>query len=302
MKIVAHAPGLMELFSLVEGDPPHLVLISARLTRAPEFDLMVTLFRELDVRWLSFEQSTAVITRPHRLQQPGSGLFAVQIDQPSRTVASQIRAVLFARQRAQPMPAAQPVERPRRYRRLVMLGASTGGIDALKTVLGHYGADCPPTVIVQHISPGFGRNLASTLSRGCAAKVLSFEPNLELRSGMVCIVAGHSHHVVLASGNRPILVASDDPPMSGHCPSIDRMFLSGIPFAPRVVAAVLTGMGRDGAEGLLALRKAGARTLVQDEASSVVYGMPAAAWTNGGAMRQVPLRDVGPALMLEAQQ
>lgn len=302
LKIVAHAPGLMELFSLVERDPPQLVLISARLARLPEFDLMVTLFREFDVRWLSFERSMPAPQREQRPSLRTSGLFSLPIDGNPRMVVDQIRSVLRARHSVAPAPELRAIASKRRYRRLVLIGASTGGIDALRTVLGHFGSDCPPTVIVQHISEGFGRNLASTLSRGCAAKVLSFEPDLELGSGMVCIVAGLSHHVVLAPSYRPVLTASHEPAMSGHRPSIDRIFLSAVPFAPRIVAAVMTGMGRDGAEGLLALRRAGAQTLAQDEASSVVYGMPGAAWANGGATQQVALRALGPTLLAEAQR
>jgi len=88
--------------------------------------------------------------------------------------------------------------------------------------------------------------------------------------------------------------------MSGHTPSIDKLFLSAVPFSTRIVAAILTGMGSDGAQGLLALRTGAARTMPPDDKTSLVYGMPAFAWSNGGAMTQVALQKIGPLLLAEA--
>ena len=306
LQIVGHAPGLMELFSQVEAAPPNLVMVSARLCQVPEFDLIVALFKALDVRWVTFE-------RGPRLPDPGAapvfsgagggGLFSLSLDDDPTLLVRHLRAVVQAPQSAPSRPAPRQGEPAApRYRRVVLIGASTGGIEALKTVLAHFAADCPPTVIVQHIAEGFGRNLASTLARCCSASVHSFAPGIDLRPGMICVVAGQPHHAVLAPGPRPQLAANTDPPMSGHCPSVDKLFLSALPYANRIVAAVLTGMGRDGADGLLALREAGARTLAQDERTSVVYGMPGAAWSNGAAMDRLPLKAIGPALLAEARK
>lgn len=303
LKIVAHAPGLMELFNKVEHNPPNLVLISADLCQNADFELIVTLFRALDVRWIVFESLNgsavkAQATSPSRR----GGLFSISLDDSPRVLITQLRAVLQAKQIAQPpkQPIA-PASR-KRYKRIVMLGSSTGGVDALKTVLSEFEADCPPTVIVQHTGQGFGKGLAGVLGKSCGAHVRMFEPNQTIETGNVYVVAGHDHHAVMSFNGRAYLKQSADPPMSGHKPSIDKLFLSAAPYASRIVAGILTGMGRDGADGLLALRNGGARTMTQDEKTSVVYGMPAAAWSNGASMKQLALKDIGPNLLAAAER
>lgn len=301
LQVVSHAPGLMELYTQVETNPPNLVLIASKLCRVPEFDLIVALFKALDVRWVMFDGREAISAAGGAPAIRGSGLFSISLDMDPRRIATHVQSVVHTSQRpgtGMPPPRAQGSGK--RFRRMILVGASTGGIDVLRLMLGAFDADCPPTVIVQHIAHGFGDRLTTTLSRNCRARVVNFEPNIELEPGMVCLVAGLSHHAVFGPGHRAILQPSYDPPMSGHCPSIDKLFLSALPHAKRVVAAVLTGMGRDGAEGLLRLRSAGATTLAQDESSSVVYGMPAAAWANGGAMQRVGANVVGAALLDEA--
>ncbi len=303
LKIVAHAPGLMELFDKVEHNPPNLVMVSADLYKNADFELIVTLFNALDVRWMMFERLCATGGKPQAPSSGGiGGLFSISLDDNPHVVITQLRAVMQARQSAQqPKQPVAPSKR-KRYRRLVLLGSSTGGVDALKTVLADFEADCPPTVIVQHTGQGFGHGLAAVLGRSCGARVRMFEPNQAIESGTVYVVAGHEHHAVLSVNGKAYLGQSHDPPMSGHKPSIDKLFLSAAPYASRIVAAILTGMGRDGADGLLALRNAGARTMNQDEQTSVVYGMPAAAWSNGASMKQVALKDIGLSLLAEAER
>lgn len=303
LSIVAHAPGLMELFNKVEHDPPNLVLLCVDLCQNSDFELVVTLFDALDVRWMMFDSRAAKGNQSQNTSVlRNGGLFSVSLEADARIWITQIRAVLRARRSAQQAiePAAQAPQR--RYKRIVLVGASTGGVDALKTVLSDFEANCPPTVIVQHTGRGFGQGLAAVLSRSCSAHIRMFEPNVTLERGTVHVVAGHTHHAMLSVNGKPYLGRSDDPPMSGHRPSIDKLFLSAIPYASRIVAAVLTGMGKDGAEGLLALRNAGAQTLSQDEETSVVYGMPAAAWSIGASMKQVALKDIGHGLLSAAER
>lgn len=180
---------------------------------------------------------------------------------------------------------------------IILIGASTGGVDALLTVLTRFPEGCPPTLIVQHTGSGFGESLAGLLDRQCLPTVILANEPMPLRRGQILIGAGIQAHLVLDGRAATRVTTIADGPVAGHIPSVDRLFLSAVPVAPRVSAALLTGMGRDGAEGMKALRHAGARTLAQDEASCVVYGMPRVAVELGGAERVLPLNKIAEALL-----
>ncbi|WP_225030528.1 CheB methylesterase domain-containing protein, partial [Xinfangfangia pollutisoli] len=195
--------------------------------------------------------------------------------------------------------AAHPLAPARRFGadRLILIGASTGGIDALLQILAAFPADCPPTAIVQHTGAAFSDSLIRLFARCAAARVVTAESGVALQAGTIMVGAGCRGHLTLRPGKALITEVTPGAPVSGHMPSVDMLFRSALPIAPRVAAALLTGMGRDGAQGLLELRQAGARTLAQDEATSVVYGMPRAAADLGAAERIVPLARVAPELL-----
>ncbi|MBY6122463.1 CheB methylesterase domain-containing protein [Mameliella alba] len=180
---------------------------------------------------------------------------------------------------------------------IILIGASTGGVDALLAVLTRFPQDCPPTLVVQHTGSGFGESLASLLDRQCLPNVLLANGPMPLRQGQILVGAGIRAHLVLDGRAATRVTTVADGPVAGHVPSVDRLFLSALPVAPRVSAALLTGMGRDGADGMKALRLAGAHTLAQDEASCVVYGMPRAAVELGGVDRVLPLKKIAEALL-----
>jgi hypothetical protein len=187
--------------------------------------------------------------------------------------------------------------------RVVLIGASTGGIDALATVLGHFPANCPPTAIVQHTGRGFSSSLARVLARNCAARVTVAEDKMMLGPGMVCLAGGLEAHLHLQRipDGRLRCSLRPGPKVCGPIPSVDTLFHSAVPFAERVIGLILTGMGADGAEGLRALRQAGAMTIGQDEASSVIYGMPRVAREIGAVQLQLPLDQIGPAVLQMVQ-
>jgi two-component system chemotaxis response regulator CheB len=163
-------------------------------------------------------------------------------------------------------------------------------------------ADCPPIAVVQHTGQGFSESLIRLLDRRCALTVEAAQDGMELRPGRVCVAAGCPGHMRLKS-NKPYRIAVEPGPLvSGHLPSVDALFRSAVPAASFVVAALLTGMGRDGADGLLALRNAGAATIGQDESSSVVYGMPRAAWEIGAVRQQLPLGEIAGAILKACAQ
>ncbi|MFV0410382.1 MAG: chemotaxis response regulator protein-glutamate methylesterase [Paracoccus sp. (in: a-proteobacteria)] len=186
-------------------------------------------------------------------------------------------------------PAALPVRAFHWNRRVVLIGASTGGVDALERIISALPADSPPVLIAQHMPAGFLASFAQRLNARCPPRVALACHEEPLRQGRVYLAPGGAHHLVLGPGLQPQcrLLASEK--VNGYRPSADALFQSALPMAERVMAIVLTGMGHDGAQGLLALRRAGGLCLAQDEASSVVWGMPRLAWERGGASRLVPL-------------
>ena len=179
-------------------------------------------------------------------------------------------------------------------KQVILLGASTGGTDALKDVLARLPADLPGICIVQHIPEGFSGAFAERLNAACALEVREARDGDVLRTGLVLIAPGDLHMTIHKHGTEAFRVqVSNGPKVGHHRPSVDLMFQSAAAImGPRAVAGVLTGMGRDGAEGLLALRQAGARTFAQDEESCVVFGMPRAAMEVGAAEKMVSLPNI----------
>jgi two-component system chemotaxis response regulator CheB len=189
-------------------------------------------------------------------------------------------------------PPLTALAHPARHhpRRLILLGASTGGTEALREVLTHLPGDLPGIAIVQHIPAHFSRAFAERLNATCAMEVREAVDGDRLVPGLALVAPGNFHMMLqwTAEGYR---VRVTDGPMVWHQrPAVDMLFKSAADLTgTQAIAGILTGMGKDGAEGLLRLREKGAMTFAQDEESSVVYGMPRAAWENGAAQRQLSL-------------
>lgn len=182
--------------------------------------------------------------------------------------------------------------------KIIALGASTGGTVALRSILAELPPDAPGTVVVQHMPPRFTAMFAEKLDELCAVQVREARNGDRVVTGTVLIAPGGMHmRIVRVGGRYEVRLAVEDS-VNGHMPSVDVMFDSLADCAgPNTVAAVLTGMGADGADGILRLREAGARTFAQDEASSVVFGMPREAHRRGGAETLVPVDRVAATLM-----
>jgi two-component system chemotaxis response regulator CheB len=180
-----------------------------------------------------------------------------------------------------------------------VIGASTGGPEALLEVLRTMPEDAPPILIVQHMPDRFTATFARRLDSRLAVRVKEAEDGDLVRHGQVLLAPGTTRHMLLRRDAAGLVVRLEDSPaVMHHRPSVDKLFESCAQFAGRhVVAALLTGMGADGARGLLALRSAGAATIAQDEATSVVYGMPMEAVALGAAAHVLPLGAIGPALL-----
>ncbi|WP_426024379.1 protein-glutamate methylesterase/protein-glutamine glutaminase [Brevundimonas sp. PWP3-1b1] len=180
---------------------------------------------------------------------------------------------------------------------ILAIGSSTGGVEALLTVLSGFPANCPATIITQHMPATFTASFAARLDRVCAPNVTEAVEGAPLQPGHIYVAPGGATHLEVSSGMTPRcrLVPSD--PVNGHRPSVDVMFESVVRLKRPMTGVILTGMGRDGSKGLLAMREAGGRTLGQDEATCVVYGMPKAAFELGAVERQLPLHRLSPAIL-----
>jgi len=178
--------------------------------------------------------------------------------------------------------------------RVVAIGASTGGVEALIAVISKFPPNCPPTVITQHMPAAFTATFAARLDRLCAASVSEASDGAQLETGRIYIAPGGATHleIVNAGGLRCRLRQND--PVNGHRPSVDVLFTSvAKAIGYHALGVILTGMGRDGAVGLLSMREAGAKTIGQDEATSLVYGMPKSAFEIGAIEKQMPLNKIG---------
>jgi len=178
--------------------------------------------------------------------------------------------------------------------KLVAIGASTGGVEALLTVLANYPKNCPPTLITQHMPETFTSSFAARLNRACKAEVAEATDGAPIRPGQVYLAPGGSHHLEVAGGSSLRCRLREGDPVNGHRPSVDVLFQSVAATCGRKsVGVILTGMGRDGAAGLLQMRQNGASTVGQNESTCVVYGMPKAAFEIGAVQNQLALRRVG---------
>jgi two-component system, chemotaxis family, protein-glutamate methylesterase/glutaminase len=210
----------------------------------------------------------------------------------SEDLVAAVRSAAQARSRPAPPPPSQQVLRQQisASHHLLALGASTGGTVAIESILQALPADTPGLVMVQHMPAFFTRSFADRLAKLSRMRVREAKDGDLVEPGLALLAPG-DRQMVVRSGPRGYAVGvMEGPRVSGHRPSVDVLFRSVAKAAgPNALGIILTGMGADGAQGLLEMRKAGARTLGQDAESSVVYGMPKAAFDLGGVEFQVPL-------------
>jgi two-component system chemotaxis response regulator CheB len=281
-----HMDGVSFLRKIMSLRPMPVVMIST-LTKA---GAEVTL-EALEIGAIDF------IAKPATNQAAEMAALAIELQTKVKNAA---RTKVGSRRSAMPAQAVKP-KRDNfvpAADKIVLIGASTGGVEALKVVLMGLPANCPPILITQHMPPRFTAAVAERLNRECPVRVSEAKQDDPVEVGHVYIAPG-SHHLELArKGPGYVCAIHDGAPVSGHRPSVDVLFRSGTKVAgPKIVSAILTGMGKDGAQGMLELHKAGAVTIGQDEHSSLIYGMPRAAFELGGVQTQVPLDHVAEAIL-----
>jgi len=280
--------GLAFLEKLMRLHPLPVVMVSSLTERGSE----VT-FRALELGAVDF------IAKPK-----------LNIAQELAAYAEDIAHKLRAAARARIRPRGEPVIPAPALRaplpgseRIICIGASTGGTEALKEVLLALPADAPGVLVTQHMPPGFTRSFAERLDRLCALRVVEARGNERVLPGHVFIAPGDAHLQLKRCGANYKTALSDAPPLNRHRPAVDLLFESAATCAGKnAIGVILTGMGRDGARGLLAMRRAGAFTIAQDEASCVVYGMPREAVALDAACEQWPLRDIAGRLVARLRE
>ncbi len=177
--------------------------------------------------------------------------------------------------------------------KLIIIGASTGGTEAIKEVLIRLPADVPGILVTQHMPETFTKSFADRLNSLCKISVKEAEHNERILPGHAYIAPGHSHLLLRRSGANYMTELNQGPPVNRHRPSVDVLFRSAANVAgANALGIILTGMGKDGAQGMLEMRQAGCHTIAQDEASCVVFGMPKEAIAVGGACEVMPLQNI----------
>lgn len=233
------------------------------------------------------------------LENPAVGIRAGMMEY-SDLIAEKIRAAARARvarpRQAQPRPEiAAPLYSSEK---IVLIGASTGGTEAVRQVLEPLPVNSPALLITQHMPGGFTRSFAERLNRLCRITVKEAEHGERILPGHAYIAPGDAHLMLGRSGSNYIAVLDEGPPVNRHRPSVDVLFESAARTGGKnTVGVILTGMGKDGAAGLLTLRQSGAPTIAQNEETCVVFGMPREAIAIGGADEVLPLDDIAPRII-----
>jgi two-component system chemotaxis response regulator CheB len=276
--------GLEFLDKLMRAKPMPVVMISSATERGSE----VT-FRALELGAVDF------VTKPKLSEQTP--------DDYGDMIADKIRAAKSARLKpprtvdpndTTTMPAVVP-KRPvpvgvKTSERLIAVGASTGGTEAIREFLVGMTPDCPGIAIVQHMPENFTRMFAERLNGLCQITVKEAEHNDPILPGHAYIAPGGKHLWVKRDAGQLLAKLSTEPPMNLHRPSVDFLFLSAAKFlGADAIGVLMTGMGRDGAAGMLKMKEAGAWTIAQDEATSVIFGMPREAIELGAVHEVAPL-------------
>ncbi|MEM7731708.1 MAG: chemotaxis protein CheB [Pseudomonadota bacterium] len=312
-----HAFDLSEAHDLSQNAHPDLVILDQNALQEQGVTVFISMLSALAIDWIaiysncpnerlpaqrqiqfaSLPSFIAQDWRPRTITtgardavQPADSRPSPLSDRPSDRLANRHSGKDSATALHHPKPTPAPPEEPRW--KPIVIGASTGGIDALIEILSQFPANAPPTLIVQHIKGAFIPGLAERLNRICAPSVQAAKGRDLLKSGRILLAPGNTRHLVVSRDGRSCCF-EDGPPQNGHRPSVDRLFSSAAEaWGPKAVGIILSGMGRDGALGLLDMHQCGAWTIGQNKDSSTIYGMPRAAAEIGAVSQEMPLSQI----------
>ncbi|MEQ4538726.1 MAG: chemotaxis response regulator protein-glutamate methylesterase [Billgrantia sp.] len=311
MEVVAVAPDPLVARDLIKQHNPDVLTLDVEMPRMDGLDFLERLMRLRPMPVLmvsSLTQAGSEITlRALELgaldfvAKPSLGIRSGMLEY-ANDIAEKIRAAAKSRPRqarqAQAAPRAALKAPLVSSEKLIIIGASTGGTEAIRAVLEPLPANSPAILITQHMPGGFTRSFAERLNRLCSITVKEASDGERVLPGHAYIAPGDAHLKLARSGANYVARLDDGPPVNRHRPSVDVLFHSAATQAGRnAIGVILTGMGKDGAAGLLEMRQAGSATLAQDEASCVVFGMPREAIALGGAVEVVDLDEIPERLM-----
>lgn len=315
MEVVAVAPDPLVARDLIKLHNPDVLTLDVEMPHMDGLDFLERLMRlrPMPVLMVSSltEHNSDITLRALELgavdfvTKPRLGLRGGLLEY-GELIAEKIRAAANSRPRYRAAAGRAPRRRLNRpfstTEKLVLIGASTGGTEAIRQVLEPLPANSPAIMITQHMPAGFTRSFVQRLDKLCAVQVHEAEDGQRILPGHVYLAPGGVAHMKLArSGANYVVRLDPSEPVNRHRPSVDVLFHSAAQVAgSNAVGVLLTGMGKDGAQGLLAMRQAGAVTMAQDEASCVVFGMPREALHIGATDRAVPLSDIGEHILLSA--
>lgn len=316
MEVVAVAPDPIVARDLIKEYNPDVLTLDVEMPRMDGLDFLERLMRlrPMPVVMVSSltERNSDVTMRALELgavdfvTKPRLGLRDGLMEY-SDLIADKIRAAAMSRPRRRTAQAAvtAPKILTRRFsttEKLIMIGASTGGTEAIKQVLEPLPSNSPAIMITQHMPAGFTNSFVQRLDSLCQVRVHEAVHGQRVMPGNVYLAPGGVAHMKLArSGANYVVELEDSEPVNRHKPSVDVLFHSAAELAGKnAVGVLLTGMGKDGAKGMLAMRNAGAATFAQDEASCVVFGMPREALHIGAADEAVPLSEISERILASA--
>lgn len=311
MEVVGIAPDPIVARELIRSVNPDVITLDVEMPKMDGLDFLERLMRlrptpvvmvssltekgsEITMRALELG-AVDFVTKPKISIQSGMREYAEMIAEKIRT-AARARVRVQARNATPPPPIKTTMISSEK---LIIIGASTGGTEAIKDFLVQMPADAPGILMVQHMPEGFTRSFAQRLNGMCRIEVREAQGNERVLPGHAYLAPGHSHLQLQRSGANYMTKLDQGPPVSRHKPSVDVLFRSAATAAgPNAVGVILTGMGNDGAMGMKEMRDAGAHNFAQDQASCIVYGMPREAVAAGGVHEQGALQDL-PRMVLE---
>ncbi|MDR5898717.1 chemotaxis response regulator protein-glutamate methylesterase [Halomonas vilamensis] len=311
MEVVAVAPDPIVARDLIKQHNPDVLTLDVEMPRMDGLDFLERLMRLRPMPVLmvsSLTQAGSEITL--RALELGALDFVAKPSLGIRTgmmeYANEIAEKLRAAARSRPRQARHKNTPPKQElkaplvssEKLIIIGASTGGTEAIRSVLEPLPANAPAILITQHMPGGFTRSFAERLDRLCRMTVKEVTDGERVLPGHAYIAPGDQHMEVARSGANYVARLNDGPPVNRHRPSVDVLFHSASKQAGKnAIGVILTGMGKDGAAGLLEMRQAGAETIAQNEETCVVFGMPREAIALGGASEVAALDDIPGRLM-----
>lgn len=316
MEVVATAPDPLVARDLIKRTNPDVLTLDVEMPRMDGLDFLERLMRLRPMPVLmvsSLTQKGSEITL--RALELGAVDFVAKPEMGIREgmleytemIADMIRAAARSRPRAvakqPPAKDKAPLKAPLlSSEKVIIIGASTGGTEAIRHVLEPLPANSPAVLITQHMPGGFTKSFAERLDKLCRISVKEAVDGERVLPGHAYIAPGDWHMKLARSGANYVIRLDDAPPVNRHRPSVDVLFHSAAQNAGRnAIGVILTGMGRDGAAGLLEMRQAGSYTLAQDEESCVVFGMPREAIVAGAAIDTIALSEIPAALMKRAE-